>query len=412
MKILIAPLHYLAEKSGGSEYGRAYDYLDYLSKTKKIFGDVLVGYFPKSRLGNFRIRSFFRQKPEYISNLTRLRFIVWLFIESLRLRRHNHYDLIWHNGPFAIDETISLISIFNYPRTPFVVGPINSPHTFLGPDENRSMGKKLFSGDGLITRLVILFDHRIYFLSRIFSVFSRLTLTNASLILAREFETSKLLESRGMPESVVFNMGTKIPTRRQANIGSDNDKIRLLSVSYLVERKFTVDLISMMDYLVNELHHINFVLTIVGDGPQRSTLEKAVNRLGLNKYIKFIGYVDKDRVFEYYSSSDIFVSSSISDCMPAMYFEAISSGLPLVVSLNPSVQELIDNGVYCQPVPPHDYRSMAETILRISKSTKFLATMGKRNYHLYQEKYRFENKMVRFIELLKEQIKKGGDNER
>lgn len=407
MNILIAPLHYVADKNEGSEYTRAYDYIDYLSRQKDMSGVALVGFMEESKIGNFSIKRFFDKKPSYISNLTRIRFIIWIFFEARKAMAKEKFDLIWHNGPFAIDNTFSLLALLAPKYLPFIVGPINKPHTYIGADEARSMGSKNSTISNTRTRLIKFIDTKTYFISEIFRVLSSLTLKKATLVIAREKAVEKIIKKRGVNRVTTLNMAMKITHSLQPNPKNYSGKIRLVNVSYLVERKCTQDLIRMMDYLVNKKGLDTFQLTIVGDGPQKNRLEDMVEKLQLHSFIKFVGYVKKSNVMKYYRKADIFVSASLSDTMPAMYFEAMSSGLPLVTYRNQSTDELIEEGVSCTTVNSRDCEAMAEEIVRLSKSVDSLKKMGLNNSSVYNSKFSFTKLMDRFIELLNT-IKMGG----
>lgn len=71
-------------------------------------------------------------------------------------------------------------------------------------------------------------------------------------------------------------------------------------------------------------------LLIVGDGPQRSTLEKYCDNNGLSESVCFTGNIPYDEVYRYYSLGDVFISASSFENMPLTYLEAMACGLPLL----------------------------------------------------------------------------------
>ena len=64
-------------------------------------------------------------------------------------------------------------------------------------------------------------------------------------------------------------------------------------------------IIHAFDYIEEEMKK-RLELTIVGDGPERPSLETQVNELGLNDIIHFTGWVDQENTFAYYKDADIF----------------------------------------------------------------------------------------------------------
>lgn len=400
MKVLIAPLHYKADRAEGSEYSRAYDYLQYLSEQPDISGDVLVGYLYEKKLGNLSIKSYFQVSPRYISNLKRIKFVWWLFVESIKLRLRNRYDLIWHNGPFALGETFSLISLFNYTKTPLLVGPVNMPHKYVGKDESRSMGNKNTKESSLGSKLLKHIDNQTYFLSKVFSLISISSLKKANLVLAKETSVANLLKSNGVTKVATLLTGINIVNASRSKIGATPGKVRLFNISYLVERKCTIDLIHMMDHLVNNKQRKEFELTIVGDGPQREKLELMVRMYNLQKHVIFVGFIPKKNIMKYFVDADIFVSASLSDTMPAMYYEAMSAGLPMVTYECDSANELSTLGVNIYTAPTRKYQIFADIVIRLSQDIEKLRQLGEHNHRLYADIFDFNKTMSQLKKIL------------
>ena len=73
----------------------------------------------------------------------------------------------------------------------------------------------------------------------------------------------------------------------------------------------------------------NMQMLIVGDGPTFSSLQALVRRQKLTNQIRLVGFVEWERIFDYYLASDIFVTASLSEVHSMTLIEAISSGLPV-----------------------------------------------------------------------------------
>lgn len=86
--------------------------------------------------------------------------------------------------------------------------------------------------------------------------------------------------------------------------------------------------------IFNELN-TNTQLIVVGDGPLLARLRKEY----IN--IKFIGY--KRNIKEYLLSSDFYISASLTEGMANAVLEAMSLGLPLILSDIPSHKEIFDS---------------------------------------------------------------------
>ena len=86
-------------------------------------------------------------------------------------------------------------------------------------------------------------------------------------------------------------------------------------------------------------------LIIVGDGAERSRLEKHVKELDLNDCIQFAGKVPQERIPEFMHQADIFVLPSLSEGFPSVLLEAMASGLPVIATSVGGIPELIDEGI-------------------------------------------------------------------
>ncbi|MCL2669795.1 MAG: glycosyltransferase family 4 protein [Syntrophaceae bacterium] len=76
----------------------------------------------------------------------------------------------------------------------------------------------------------------------------------------------------------------------------------------------------------------NFVLHLVGDGPQRQALEAHAKRLGIERPVVWHGWVSKERLRELYRNATCLVLPSFNEGMPNVILEAAACGLPVIAS--------------------------------------------------------------------------------
>lgn len=98
----------------------------------------------------------------------------------------------------------------------------------------------------------------------------------------------------------------------------------ILIVGRHVRQKGHLDLIEA----VSELE--NYTLMIPSDGPMRQRLEDKVQELGVNA--EFYGKVSEEELVELYNAADLFCLPSVGEGLPLTMLEAMSCGLPVVVS--------------------------------------------------------------------------------
>jgi glycosyltransferase involved in cell wall biosynthesis len=88
----------------------------------------------------------------------------------------------------------------------------------------------------------------------------------------------------------------------------------------------------------------NTSLFILGDGEQRTDLEKLSLNLGLCNYVHFLGLVEREYVYSMMLSSNMIVLASKEEGNPRVIIEAMASGLPIVATNVPGIKEMIKQG--------------------------------------------------------------------
>jgi glycosyltransferase involved in cell wall biosynthesis len=83
-------------------------------------------------------------------------------------------------------------------------------------------------------------------------------------------------------------------------------------------------------------------------------------------HVKFVGTVRHDKIVDYLSAADIYVSTSFSDGTSASLLEAMSCSLPSVATEIDGNKEWINNGINGFLVPVADSKKLAEKILLLA----------------------------------------------
>ena len=119
------------------------------------------------------------------------------------------------------------------------------------------------------------------------------------------------------------------------------------------------------------------LLLMIGDGPLRNELETHVHSLGLlEKSVRFTGRVEPDDVSSWLKIADLFVLVSFSEGFPCALAEAMSTGIPSVVSDIPANRQLIENGEQGFLVPVGDSTAIASAALRVLRDEQLSVRMG------------------------------------
>lgn len=106
-------------------------------------------------------------------------------------------------------------------------------------------------------------------------------------------------------------------------------------------------------------------LWIVGDGPVRSELEALTSALGITSHVRFWG--QQMEVAEFYQQCDVFAMSSVSEGLPMSLLQAMSLGLPAVLTDVGGMREVMHLSQSGLLSPVGDAAAMAGSIVRLAQ---------------------------------------------
>jgi glycosyltransferase involved in cell wall biosynthesis len=128
-------------------------------------------------------------------------------------------------------------------------------------------------------------------------------------------------------------------------------KYKLICVGTLSERKgqrIIIHALSKLNRSVLESIH----LTLIGDGPDRSYIERFINDNNLGMNVELIGSVKNDFINDYLNDSDIYVLMSKNEGLPISIIEAMRASLPIISTNVSGIPELVTtdyNGLLLDP---------------------------------------------------------------
>lgn len=136
-------------------------------------------------------------------------------------------------------------------------------------------------------------------------------------------------------------------------------------------------------------------LIVVGGGPLEEDLRRRSIELGIQDRVLFLG--TRRDLADLYRAMDVFVMASVSEAASVAVVEAMSAGLPCVVTSVGGTVDLVDGGRVGVLVPPADPRAMADAIERLRRSPEECARLGRAAGERSRSLYSVEG-MVRNLE--------------
>jgi glycosyltransferase involved in cell wall biosynthesis len=162
------------------------------------------------------------------------------------------------------------------------------------------------------------------------------------------------------PES---RASTKEVQELKARLGISEDECIVLAVGRLSKEKAQIDLLRAFKNLRDMNPQINARLVIVGDGPERDSLEATALTLGISGCVIFAGQVRNVQL--YYAAANVLANPSHSEGSPYVLLEATAAGLPIIATSVGGVPEMVEDHESALVVPARDPQAMAAAIARV-----------------------------------------------
>jgi len=180
----------------------------------------------------------------------------------------------------------------------------------------------------------------------------------------------KLIDEEGFSDKTVVNPRgysidlfppmDKMECRKELFLNTES-KI-LLFVGNLVTVKGVDILIEAFKLLSGDL--ANLELIIVGDGPEKDALELQMRKIGLERWISFVGAKTHATIPLYFNACDILVVPSRNEGLSLVTIEALACGKPVVACRVGAIGEILSNERLGILVEKENPQALANGILK------------------------------------------------
>ncbi|MFK5969769.1 MAG: glycosyltransferase [Candidatus Marithrix sp.] len=184
------------------------------------------------------------------------------------------------------------------------------------------------------------------------------------------------------------------------------EPFEILCVGRLVPDKGQFILIEAITRLVAKGYNLR--LYLVGNGPDKLTLETEVKQRGLTEQIIFTGAVNQDQIIQFYANTDIFVLASFAEGLPVVLMEAMAMEIPCVTTNITGIPELIEHRVNGLLVTPSDIDSLTIAIAELMDKPDFRQQLSiaagkkvKQDYELQQNTKKLANIFQKRLNIMK-----------
>ncbi len=227
-----------------------------------------------------------------------------------------------------------------------------------------------------------------------------------------------IIPSESMRDTLVNEYGLKnnftvIPTGidLEAYRAASGDKIRskrhwekdivMISIGRLAPEKNWPTLIQAAGLVLKE--YPKFRLALIGDGPERKSLESLANELGIGKRVTFIGSLSFAETPSYMKAANLFGFASITETQGLATLEAMAAGLPVVAVDASGTRDLLKHGQQGYLVE-NNAEALAAAIIKLLSSPERMQKFAEAAYRKAQS-FNIENLTLKLLTVYEQAIR-------
>lgn len=169
----------------------------------------------------------------------------------------------------------------------------------------------------------------------------------------------------------------------------------ILFLARLDPRKKVLDFIEMAKILTNKGILLNYRIV----GPDGGDLKEAMQRVqqyGLGERLEFVGPVSKLDAYKEYANSSIYILPSVEEPFPMSVLEALSIGIPTIVTTSVHNKDLLDAYKCVAFAHPHP-ESLATVLESLLKNIDAIETLSQNGKKLINDELNI-NKVIHSLE--------------
>ncbi|MGV9206121.1 MAG: glycosyltransferase family 4 protein [Promethearchaeia archaeon] len=313
----------------------------------------------RETLGNVKVRRF----P------IKAKFMKYYYTPEMKRFLHKKKFDIYHAHSYRSYQTELAFKIARKKEKPFVINNHGSLYAY----------KLIVNGLKKLPYLV-------------YDLCNRKIIHEADVIVANSKQEFKMLRKEGIPSEKIETIPVPINAEKYKPFDKKWNELRLLFVGRICrDRNLDAILKTISDFRGD-----NIQLRIVGPIVKRSNTEKVgyvkelkllIDKLGIHRYVKFLGPRYGKDLLDIYRSSDIFLYTSVWENFGQTILEAAAAGLPLICTPVGVALELIEHGKTGFIVNANKPDEIANSIRKVremnkKKIQKALRKKVKKNYSM------------------------------
>ena len=159
-------------------------------------------------------------------------------------------------------------------------------------------------------------------------------------------------------------------------------------------------------------------LVVAGEGPKDNVFSRLARELGIERHVRFLGFVPHREIRTWYNRCAVFAMPSLSRCQDGfgmvqesfgmVALEAMACGAPTIVSDVVGMIEGIREYDAAEVVEPGNYREIADKLLYLLGNQKRRRELGQNGRRLAEERYTWQRVTAKTLPLYRELLNTPG----
>lgn len=211
------------------------------------------------------------------------------------------------------------------------------------------------------------------------------------IVLSRDWQE---LCARICPEANIRILNNGVDIKRFSGRAVHGDRVNIVMMGRLGERKGTYDLFRAFSSLASENPNLHLILGGDGDVKELRSLAKAQS---LMERVHILGWVSGANQIDVFRSADIYALPSYHEGFPGSILEAMAIGLPIVATPVGGVPELVRPGQNGFLVEPGNVLEIENALRNLASDPALRNKMGRESRRLAVEVYDARNKLKELL---------------
>ena len=234
-------------------------------------------------------------------------------------------------------------------------------------------------------------------------------LKNVSSIICSSSYTSTLINDLKISkvQRIVIppTYSLKAITNNRNDILKNTDKVFLLTICRLEERKGIIPVLKSLSEMNNDKVLKPFFWNICGEGLQADEIKKCIKDLNLSKNVKLVGKVNTQEKESFLEKSDLFVMPSyrVNNSIEGFgisYVEAAAYGVPSIAGIEGGVKDAVINAKTGWCVDPLDKLALTDTLKSAINNKKLREKYGNNAQKKFLDYFLGEKVFRKFMDVI------------